>query len=232
MQTDVADVTVAGVSCKDSLVWHGRTELSCVVMPPFASLVLGEPFVGNVTVITYSGAPRAVPPPPTNYIVQPCMFWRPKGCSRAPWPEPDTLLPPLPCPHWYLACRMYASEASCSAAAAKGFGCHWCPHATTCLEAPAECDYGCVPGGMYMTCSELAGIIVLTITIAALLAATAYFAHSRERLMDYTSDFDVYGPTVTQHSRLWYRAHARRAGGNADASLRLGWPRAGTRWTF
>jgi len=96
-QTDVADVTVAGVSCKDSLVWHGRTELSCVVTPPFASLVLGEPFVGNVTVITYSGAPRAVPPPPTNYIVQPCMFWRPKGCSRAPWPEPDTLLPPPPC---------------------------------------------------------------------------------------------------------------------------------------
>ena len=95
------------------------------------------------------------------------------------------------------ACFTYTSISSCGAAKASGFACNWCYASAYCSESIFACDEGCLPGAaIYITCTELGGLIALASITGIVLIATVIFAWRRQKLLDLVGNTDVYVHTA------------------------------------
>lgn len=191
VQTDVADVVVAGVSCRNTTVWKDRQLLTCLLVPPFPNATgVGAPVPGTVTVSTLSGGATTAPIQFVNYTVLPCML--PRLCLGRGGDTPRLTGARAGGRGTSAACHTLTSISSCGAAGQEGYGCHWCYARAYCSEATVVCDDGCLGGGsLYLTCSELGGIIALALVTGIITVAVAWFAWHQQKQLDLVGISDV-----------------------------------------
>lgn len=172
VQNDLKDVTIAGMSCLDSLQWRSSELIFCVahVHEAGGNWTVDADLVGPVVVTLQNGNSTTSD---ELFTFTDCL----RSLSSSYWCFLTLASPPL-------ACYVYSSKSACQAEHQPGLAaCTWCTHRATCIPVGESCGYSCSTEAMYMTCGELSGIVVTTTAVLAGSIAIAYFAYREERIL-------------------------------------------------